>query len=161
MFGFLLQEEWWMDTIIAACITAVVTLIASYFAYLGKLGKLEYKLDLLLGDKHNQLREDEARILQSGDKLSQEHDKLKDILDKMFMNQEMEKASRSASGKYIPDEGKLVDLVQIVYHNHEKLIQENRELYAELSRLRAEMDKSKQFGMEMYTENAEELEIGD
>ena len=41
MYEFLFQEEWWMDTIIAATVTAIATLMGSYFLYLGRIKKLE------------------------------------------------------------------------------------------------------------------------
>ena len=39
MYDFLFQEEWWMETIIAAAITGAVTLVAAYLMYATKVEK--------------------------------------------------------------------------------------------------------------------------
>lgn len=170
MLEFLLQEEWWMETIIASCITAAVTLIASYFAYLGKLKNMEGKLDSLLGEKYNLLREDgkgltsghdklsqghdklsqeHDKLSQEHDKLSQEHDRLREKIDKIYMNQKIEKASREASAKYIPEEGKLFDLVRMVYDNHDRLLKEIEALQKENWQLKKELQQYKQQAVQL------------
>ena len=39
MYDFVFQEEWWMETIIAAAITGVVSLVAAYLMYATKVEK--------------------------------------------------------------------------------------------------------------------------
>jgi len=141
--GGLNMTEEWMEIlksgIIGTTIGAVVSLIGSYFMYLGKSKKILEIVQELKGERYNQIREDSKALSQKSDKLSAEHDKLKEDLFKIYLNQEKEKIAREAAAKQIPEEGKLLDLVKMVYDNHTKLIERNKELMMEVNRLKTEL----------------------
>ena len=79
------------------------------------------------------------------------------------MNQEREKAVRDATSRQIPEEGKLLDLVKMVYDNHTKLVKRNAELVLEVKQLREELEQyramDRQADME-YQEHEVQLDEG-
>lgn len=136
---------------IGAAIGAAASLVGSYFMYLGKSKKILEIVQELKGERYNQIREDSKGLSQKSDKLSaehdklsSEHDKLKEDLFKIYLNQEKEKTAREAAAKQMPEEGKLLDLVKMVYDNHTKLIERNKELMMEVSMLKTELAQYRQ-----------------
>ncbi len=129
---------------IGAAIGAAASLVGSYFMYLGKSKKILEIVQELKGERYNQIREDSKGLSQKSDKLSAEHDKLKEDLFKIYLNQEKEKTAREAAAKQMPEEGKLLDLVKMVYDNHTKLIERNKELMMEVSMLKTELAQYRQ-----------------
>lgn len=180
--GLDMTEEWieiLKTGVVGAAIGAVASMIGSYFMYLGKSKKILDVVEELKGERFNQLREDGKGILQKNDKLSSEHDKLssehdklssehnklsseheslKEELYKIYLNQETDKAAREAAGKYMPEEGKLIDLVKIVYKNHEKLIRRNAELSMKVQKLEQELQQYREFGIQDYKMESNEYE---
>lgn len=131
MYDFLLQEEWWMETITASCITAVVTLFVSFIAYLGRLKEIERKLDSLHGTKFDLLREDSRG-------LSQEHDKLGEKLSDMGMRQDVlkdkvfeyinrENGRRESLASILPQQD-VLSQIQLLYDKILVLSDENTKL---------------------------------
>ena len=125
--------------ILTACIGAAVTLTGSYFAYLGNTQKILRILEEFRGERYQQLREDGKGILQKSERLSAEHNGLREELYKIHMNQETEKAARNAATKAIPEEGKLLDLVKVVFQHHMELTEKNAELMQEVMQLKKEL----------------------
>lgn len=182
MYNFLLQEDWWMETIIASCITAVVTLIVSYTAYLGRLKDIENKLDNLNDEKYNLLRE-EIKNLSGGHKdlsaghkdlsdehkdlsgehkdLSKEHRILKDEIHRVIVYQESEKTARETAAKKLPDESGLVKMVNAVFANNKKLLQKNMKLNARLEILQKENAQLKAQVRAFQNDREDSLEIND
>lgn len=174
--GELNMTQEWIEIlktgVVGAAIGAVASLIGSYFMYLGKSKKILDVVEELKGERFNQLREDGKGILTKGDKLSSEHDKLssehdklssehnglKEELYKIYMNQEKEKAAREAAAKYMPEEGKLVDLVRMVYNNNEKLMMRNAELSEKVRKLEKELQRYRAFGVQDYKMESNEYE---
>lgn len=164
-----------METIIASCITAVVTLIVSYVAYLGRLKDIENKLDNLSGEKYNFLREeiknlsaghkdlsDEHKDLSSEHKdLSKEHRILKDEIHRVIVYQESEKTAREMASKKLPDESGLVKMVNAVFTNNKKLLQKNMKLNARLEILQKENAQLKAQVRVFQNDKEDSLEIND
>lgn len=152
--GINMSEEWieiLKNGSIGAAIGAAASLVGSYFMYLGKSKKILEIVQELKGERFNQIREDSKGLSQKSDKLSvehdklsAEHDKLKEELFKIYLNQEKEKTARETAARQMPEEGKLLDLVKMVYDNHTKLIERNKELTMEVSRLKAELAQYRQ-----------------
>lgn len=164
--GFDMPAEWMeilKTGVIGAAIGGVASLVGSYFMYLGKSKKILEIVQELKGERFNQLREDGKGISQKADKLSSEHVRLQEELGKIYLNQEREKAVRDATSRQIPEEGKLLDLVKMVYDNHTKLVKRNAELVLEVKQLREELEQyramDRQADME-YQEHEVQLDEG-
>ncbi|MCM1158341.1 MAG: hypothetical protein NC300_05780 [Bacteroidales bacterium] len=159
MYDFLLQEEWWMETIIAASITAGVTLLISFLTYVGEIKGIKERLDRLLGEKHDKLSGEHGKL--SGEhgklsgehgklsdehdklsdehgKLSDEHGRLKDEINRVILYQEGEKAARETMARNLPNEKGLMDMVSMVYGNHEKLLTQIMQLTEKVATLQIE-----------------------
>ena len=86
MYDFLFQEEWWMETIIAAAITGVVTLVAAYLMY---ATKVEKKLEKI--EDSNSRMEGQTKLLSGEHRdLSKEQSDIKSEIQKVIANQEKE-----------------------------------------------------------------------
>ncbi|MCI8507280.1 MAG: hypothetical protein HFJ06_01760 [Lachnospiraceae bacterium] len=152
--GIDMSEEWieiLKNGSIGAAIGAAASLVGSYFMYLGKSKKILEIVQELKGEKFNQIREDSREVSRKSDKLSTEHDKLstehdklREELYKIYLNQEKEKAAKEGAARKLPEEGKLLDLVKIVYDNHTKMTEKNMELMQEVERLKAELAQYRQ-----------------
>lgn len=88
MFNFLYSEVWWMNVIISAAITGIVSLIGSYLLYLSKINKILSGTDNLekghtslfgehkdrskehraLSDEHKQLLSDARKIIDTAER---------------------------------------------------------------------------------------------
>ena len=143
MYDFLLQEEWWMETITASCITAVVTLFVSFIAYLGRLKEIERKLDSLHGTKFDLLREDSRG-------LSQEHDKLGEKLSDMGMRQDVlkdkvfeyinrENGRRESLASILPQQD-VLSQIQLLYDKILVLTDENTKLKCQIQQLNEKLN---------------------
>lgn len=82
MYDFLLNEVWWMETIIASVITGVITLIVSFFAYNHKLQEVICNLNKLFGE-HNTLFNEHSKLIDGHGKLSDGHNKLHETQNKI------------------------------------------------------------------------------
>lgn len=159
--GINMTKEWMeilKSGIIGTAIGAVVSLISAYFMYLGKTKQILEIVQELKGERFNRIREDSKELSQKSDKLSAghdklsaehgklsaEHDKIREDLFKIYLNQEKEKTARETAAKQMPEEGKLLDLVKMIYDNHTKLIERNKELIMEVSRLQMELEQYRQ-----------------
>lgn len=73
--------------------------------------------------------------------LSYEHDQIKEKLNNIYTNQETEKAAREAAGKSMPEESKMLNMMNQIYNRHTALMNENMELQKENKRLRVEIEQ--------------------
>ena len=120
MYDFLFQEEWWMETIIAAAITGVVTLVAAYLMY---ATKVEKKLEKI--EDSNSRMEGQTKLLSGEHRdLSKEHSDIKSEIQKVIANQEKEKAVREAYGKVIPEGDTFKHMADAIYMHSVQLQQE-------------------------------------
>lgn len=145
MYDFLLMEEWWMETIIASVITAAATLIGSYLAYSAKMQKLIFRVEQLaeamgkdVDGFRTENKETHAGLSNGHEKLSGEHGQIRDDLQKIYVNQEKEIAARQMMEKNLPDESGLLKTVEIVYGNHEKLLERIEKLNRKVVRVQEE-----------------------
>lgn len=166
MFDFLLQEEWWMETITASCITAIATLIVAALAYGARILLLEKKVDDILNvnnnlqgghkdlsGEHKNLSREHKEL---SDKISATQDKLGDRLDLIYLNQEKDKSAREAAGKTMPKESNLVDLIGAIYENHKQLIARNAELEQEVKMLKNQTKQLKNELLQCMQEQTEQ-----
>ena len=154
MFDFLLQEEWWMETITASCITAVVTLFVSFIAYMGRLKEIERKLESLHGNKFDLLREDSKGLSQEHDKLERNlGEKLSDmgmrqdvLKDKVFEYINREKGRRESLASILPQQDVLsqiqllYDKILVLSDENTKLKYQNQQLQEKLNHMSNERD---------------------
>ena len=120
MYDFVFQEEWWMETIIAAAITGVVTLVAAYLMY---ATKVEKKLEKI--EDSNSRMEGQTKLLSGEHRdLSKEHSDIKSEIQKVIANQEKEKAVREAYGKVIPEGDTFKHMADAIYMHSVQLQQE-------------------------------------
>lgn len=154
MFDFLLQEEWWMETITASCITAVVTLFVSFIAYMGRLKEIERKLESLHGNKFDLLREDSKGLSQEHDKLERNlGEKLSDmgmrqdvLKDKVFEYINREKGRRENLASILPQQDVLsqiqllYDKILVLSDENTKLKYQNQQLQEKLNHMSNERD---------------------
>ena len=120
MYDFLFQEEWWMETIIAAAITGVVTLVAAYLMY---ATKVEKKLEKI--EDSNSRMEGQTKLLSGEHRdLSKEQSDIKSEIQKVIANQEKEKAVREAYGKVIPEGDTFKHMADAIYMHSVQLQQE-------------------------------------
>ena len=152
MYDFLFQEEWWMETIIAAAITGVVTLVAAYLMYATKVEKKLEKIEdsslrmegqnssildkgesqtKLLSGEHKDLSDEHKDLSNEHKDLSNEHrdlfkeqSVLKSEIQKVIANQEKEKAVREAYGKVIPEGDTFKHMADAIYMHSVQLQQE-------------------------------------
>ena len=152
MYDFLFQEEWWMETIIAAAITGVVTLVAAYIMYATKVEKKLEKIEdsslrmegqnssildkgesqtKLLSGEHKDLSDEHKDLSNEHKDLSNEHrdlfkeqSVLKSEIQKVIANQEKEKAVREAYGKVIPEGDTFKHMADAIYMHSVQLQQE-------------------------------------
>lgn len=158
MYEFLLQEEWWMDTIVSALISAGATLLIAYLAYADKvknIGKdVEHVKEILnahsnMFEKEHNKRSGEHKDLAGEHKelsgehreLSKEHREIKDEIHQMLIYQESEKTARETASRKLPEESGLVNMANAVFRNNERLQQENIRLNTELLELQKENER--------------------
>lgn len=169
MYSFLLSEVWWMNTIIAALITALATMIASAILYRTKLEKIY--------DKEKELKEDHKGLTQEHKALAQEHKALNDLMqknmqfaeatcrvaDKIESRQVHEIEERAKLTATMPDEKSILDAVQAMFANHEReekerleLLKENEKLKQTVLQLRNEKELMQQMQEITYEQAREE-----
>lgn len=171
MYNFLLQEEWWMETIIAAVLTAGATLIATWIMYSSKMNKVADQVEQLKamidkgGDKrqaeHKELSAEHKELSGEHKELSREHRELKDGIQRVITNQESEKTARETAAKKMPEESGLVAMVKAVYKNNERLQQQNLKLNAMLVNLQKENIRLKAQTKVQQKERDDYMEIED
>jgi len=176
MYDFLLQEEWWMDTIIAACITAVVTLLGSFIAYQVKIAVMQKEIhDLLeklkdlsgehkgLSGEHKDLSGEHKGLSGEHKDLSKEHRNLKDEIHKVIVYQESEKTAREMAGRTLTGETELVNMAKAVLENHRVLQQDNAKLKEQNNRLIKQLNNLKRQNIHLTRQNTaaqEDYSIG-
>lgn len=89
----------------------------------------------------NQLSTKHDHLSKEHDRLSKEHYQIKEKLNNIYMNQEMEKETRETAGRLMPEESKMVNMVNQIYNRHTALMNENMELQKENKRLRVEIEQ--------------------
>lgn len=89
----------------------------------------------------NQLSTKHDHLSKEHDRLSKEHDQIKEKLNNIYMNQEMEKETRETAGWLMPEESKMVNMVNQICNRHTALMNENMELQKENKRLRVEIEQ--------------------
>ena len=145
MYDFLFQEEWWMETIIAAIITGVLSFAAAYLAYATKVEKYLEKIvdsnvrmegqnsSILdkgenqtqsLSRQHEDLSSEHRDLSSEHRDLSNEHSELKSEIQKVIANQEKDKAVREACGKVIPEGDTFKHMADAIYMHSVQLQQE-------------------------------------
>ncbi len=147
MFDFLLQEEWWMETITASCITAVVTLFIYFIAYMGRLKEIERKLESLHGNKFDLLREDSKGLSQEHDKLERNlGEKLSDmgmrqdvLKDKVFEYINRENGRRESLASILPQQD-VLSQIQLLYDKILVLTDENTKLKCQIQQLNEKLN---------------------
>ena len=134
MYDFLFQEEWWMETIIAAAITGAVTLVAAYLMY---ATKVEKKLEKI--EDSNSRMEGQTKLLSGEHRdLFKEHSDIKSEIQKVIANQEKEKAVREAYGKVIPEGDTFKHMADAIYMHSVQLQQEVTILNDKIAQLNKE-----------------------
>lgn len=79
MFDFIYQEEFWMETIIAAIITGAFAVIAALITYNYQAKKAIDKLNEI--GEHKDLSNEHKKLSNGHKRLSREHDTLKDVIN--------------------------------------------------------------------------------
>lgn len=123
-------------TFLITCI-ALVVMIVNDIRFHGKDQK-EFEYLEKSTDRLNS-RHDRATV--ERDRLRREHDQIKEKLNNIYMNQEMEKETRETAGWLMPEESKMVNMVNQIYNRHTALMNENMELQKENKRLRMEIEQ--------------------
>lgn len=123
-------------TFLITCI-ALVVMIVNDIRFHGKDQK-EFEYLEKSTDRLNS-RHDRATV--ERDRLRREHDQIKEKLNNIYMNQEMEKETRETAGWLMPEESKMVNMVNQIYNRHTALMNENMELQKENKRLRVEIEQ--------------------
>ena len=186
MYDFLFQEEWWMETIIAAAITGVVTLVAAYIMYATKVEKKLEKIE----DSSLRMEGQNSSILDKGESqtkllsgehrdLSKEQSDIKSEIQKVIANQEKEKAVREAYGKVIPEGDTFKHMADAIYMHSVQLQQEvntlknqntqlenqivqlenqNRDLKQQIIALKERLSKEQEKPIERHPEETEKNE---
>ena len=168
MYDFLFQEEWWMETIIAAAITGVVTLVAAYLMY---ATKVEKKLEKI--EDSNSRMEGQTKLLSGEHRdLSKEQSDIKSEIQKVIANQEKEKAVREAYGKVIPEGDTFKHMADAIYMHSVQLQQEvntlknqiiqlenkNRDQKQQIIALKERLSKEQEKPIERHPEETEKNE---
>ena len=91
--------------------------------------------------EHDRLSTQHDRLSAEHGRLSTEHNNLKERLEKIYLNQEKDKAAREAAGKTMPEERRLVDLVSEIYEHHNQLMKRNIELENEVIQLKLQLNQ--------------------
>ena len=138
MYDFLFQEEWWMETIIAAIITGVLSFAAAYLAYATKVEKYLEKIV----DSNLRMEGQNSSILDKGESqtksLSRQH---KDLSDE-HSNLSNEHKDLSNEHKDLSNEHKdLSNEHKDLSNEHKDLSNEHRDLSKEHSDLKSEIQK--------------------
>lgn len=98
-----------------------------------------------LNSRHDRATVERDRMSTEHDHLSKqlsyEHDQIKEKLNNIYTNQETEKAAREAAGKSMPEESKMLNMMNQIYNRHTALMNENMELQKENKRLRVEIEQ--------------------
>lgn len=155
-----LEVYWGVGVSIIAFLVSVISFVVMIINDSRHHKQDTYRFDVLdkgddrLSGEHNRLSGEHDKLSGEHDRLSGEHDKLKEQLNKIYLNQETDKAAREAAGKSIPDESKLIQLVNKIYENHNQLLKRNAELEMEIKQLKLQI-----LQMEINPEHTDNLDI--
>lgn len=134
MFDFLFSEVWWMETIAAAALSAVCTLIVALIGIAPKLGKLKDKLEVhdnQLVEKAGLLREDHAILKES---LRDNQATLTFLKEASLKDQARQELLQAQA----PDAQKALDVLRLTLSRTAELDRQLREARKELQALREE-----------------------
>lgn len=133
---------------IVAAVTSAIAIVAFVVMIVNDIRyhrQDTYRFDSLdkeaggLNARHDRATTEHDRLSTEHDRLSTEHKDLRERLEKIYLNQENDKAAREAASKIMPKESKLVDLISEIYENHKQLIARNAELEQEVKQLRRQL----------------------
>ena len=126
MYDFLFQEEWWMETIIAAIITGVLSFAAAYLAYATKVEKYLEKIV----DSNVRMEGQNSSILDKGENqtqsLSRQHE------DLSSEHRDLSSEHRDLSNEH-----------RDLSNEHRDLSNEHSELKSEIQKVIANQEKDK------------------
>ena len=127
--NFIFSEVWWMNTIIAAIITGMFTLICSYIAYSYKIRKGLDTIERMEHTQESRQKELSGQHEKMSEKLSQEH-------------QQISRDIRPYADKIVRIDSHMTDLVQRA--------NQQDSLYHSLSREQKKMSDFIQHGIDGY-----------
>ena len=126
MYDFLFQEEWWMETIIAAIITGVLSFAAAYLAYATKVEKYLEKIV----DSNVRMEGQNSSILDKGENQTQSLSGQHEDLSSEHRDLSSEHRDLSSEHRDLSNE-------------HRDLSNEHSELKSEIQKVIANQEKDK------------------
>lgn len=120
MYDFLLTGEFWMETIISACISAGGAVIAAMLAWNYYLKRTSEDVKEIKGQADGRREEHQ--------KLSGEHQDIRDKVMQVLMEQQKQQSAREEAARQAPQEQALLKMMEGVCLHSSQLASENRQL---------------------------------
>lgn len=133
MYDFLLTGEFWMETIISACISAAGAVLAAMLAWNYYLKKMSEDVKEIKGQADSRREEHQ--------KLSGEHQDIRDKVLQVLTEQQKQQAAREAAEKQIPQEQALLKMMEGVCQHSSQLASENSQLKGLVAAQQSQIEK--------------------
>lgn len=156
MFECLLTEEFWMEVVLSACISAGAVILAAMLTWNHYMRTLSDDVKSIqnqengrreehkeLSGEHKDLSRD---LYEANRELSREHQDIRDNVKQLLFEQQKQQSVREETARHMPAEEALLKMAESVFANNEKLVRENAALKEQVKNLQKQLEQKQQRG---------------
>lgn len=152
MSAFLMTEEFWMEVVLSACISAGAVMLAAVLTWNHYMRTLADDVKSIKNqengrrEEHKDLSGEHKDLSGEHKDLSREHLDIRDNVKQLLFEQQRQQSVREEAAKHMPAEEALLKMAENVFANNEKLVRENTALKEQIKHLKKQMEQKQQRG---------------